>query len=173
MRRNHLVAFSMTALLTFGCTPKEIANQAAVEAPFTPVAEATSASTNSTDVNDAANSNNVVAQPATKTGTFTTAEHPTVGIARIITEDGTRYLEFDESFKTDNGPDLFVILHRSEEPPISGIQEQDYVTLAPLQRTSGTQRYAIPEGINLEDFKSTVIWCRQFNANFGFATFTS
>jgi hypothetical protein len=104
-----------------------------------------------------------------KTGTFQAAEHPTQGTARVVTENGKSYIEFDSSFKTDNGPDLFVILHRSDAPPISGIKEQDYVSIARLQNTSGTQRYDIPENVNLQDFKSVAVWCRQFNATFGYA----
>jgi hypothetical protein len=86
-----------------------------------------------------------------------------------VTENGKRYLELDEAFKTDNGPDLFVILYRSEKPPIYGIKEKNYVSISRLQKVSGTQRYGIPAGVNLADFGSVAIWCRQFNATFGFA----
>lgn len=116
---------------------------------------------------------NIVTQVAAKTGTtgkFRDGEHPTQGNARIITVRGKRYLEFDKSFKTDNGPDLFVILYRNQTVPVSGIKEKDYTSIARLQKTQGTQRYAIPDNVNLADFKSVAVWCRQFNATFGFAT---
>ncbi|WP_413162353.1 DM13 domain-containing protein [Capilliphycus salinus ALCB114379] len=109
-------------------------------------------------------------------GTFVSGEHETKGTARIINENGKRYLELGNDFSTFNmGPDLVVILHRSEdvigstEPPAYGLNEGDYVIIAPLQEFSGTQRYEIPDNINLEDYPSAGIWCRRFNATFGAA----
>jgi hypothetical protein len=112
-----------------------------------------------------------------KQGSFVDAEHPTTGAVKVITgEDGKTYIEFGEDFKTDSGPDLFVVLHQSPdiiasaEPPNYGIEEGSYVTLAPLQSTSGTQIYEIPEDVNLNQYQSVAVWCRQFNATFGAAS---
>jgi Electron transfer DM13 len=41
--------------------------------------------------------------------------------------------------------------------------------LAPLTNFTGAQRYPIPDDLNLAEFKSAAIWCRQFNATFGAA----
>ncbi|MBU7586271.1 MAG: DM13 domain-containing protein [Nostoc sp. TH1S01] len=106
-----------------------------------------------------------------KSGSFVKGEHVTQGNARIITENGQTFLEFDQNFKTDNGPDLLVILHRQQKPKIYGITEKDYVSLGRLQKTSGTQRYAISDDIKIADFASAAIWCRTFNATFGYAAF--
>ena len=100
-------------------------------------------------------------------GNFVDAEHPTTGAVTIINEGGKNYLEFGEDFQSDDGPDLFVLLHKSEEPKT--YQEEDYVSLKELQSTQGTQRYEIPDEVNIADYKSTVIWCRKFNATFGYA----
>lgn len=118
------------------------------EAPATPVAEATESA-------------------GGKSGTFVAAEHPTSGTATIITENGMQYVEFDTAFVTDEGPDLFVLLHQDEVP--EAYTAESYVSLGELQQIEGTQRYAIPEGVNPDDFRSVVIWCRQFNATFGYA----
>jgi len=103
-------------------------------------------------------------------------EHETKGTASIIRENDKNYLQLGEDFTTfDMGPDLVVILHRSEdvigstEPPAYALNEKDYVILADLKEFSGTQRYEIPDNINLEDYPSAAIWCRQFNATFGAA----
>jgi hypothetical protein len=104
-----------------------------------------------------------------RSGTFVKAEHETQGTARIISDKGSQFIEFDGAFKTDNGPDLFVILTRQKQPPIGGIREQDYKLIGALQKVSGTQRYAIPPDLKLEEFGSVAIWCRQFNATFGYA----
>jgi hypothetical protein len=106
-------------------------------------------------------------------GRFQAAEHPTTGNASIVNEDGKRYIVFDESFKTDSGPDLFVILYRNSTVPVSGVKEKDYVQLARLQKIDGTQRYAIPANVRLADFRSVAVWCKQFNATFGFAPLSS
>ncbi|MBW4635986.1 MAG: DM13 domain-containing protein [Iphinoe sp. HA4291-MV1] len=112
----------------------------------------------------------------TKFGTFVSGEHTTQGIARIITKNGTSFLELDKSFKTSNsGPDLVVVLHRSDnvigstKPPAYPLKKGDYIILSRLQKFSGAQTYSIPNNINLADYKSAVIWCRKFNATFGAA----
>ena len=110
-----------------------------------------------------------IAQKIADSGSFKAAEHPTQGTVRVVTEKGKRYLEFDQGFKTDNGPDLYVILHRSDAPPVSGIKKKDYVSIARLQKTSGDQRYLLPDNVNLADFRSVAVWCRKFNATFGYA----
>ena len=99
---------------------------------------------------------------------------------RIFTVDGNTYLEIDKAFTTSIlGPDLYVILHRSDDvlattsPPAYPIKEGDYATIARLQKYRGSQRYLIPKNINLENYQSAVIWCRQFNATFGTAKLSS
>jgi Electron transfer DM13 len=113
---------------------------------------------------------------ATKIGTFVSGEHTTQGTASITTKSGQSFIELDKSFKTSSsGPDLVVILHRSDnvigstKPPSYSLKKGDYVVLGRLQKFSGAQSYAIPKNINLADYKSAVIWCRKFNATFGAA----
>lgn len=95
----------------------------------------------------------------------------TNGQIRIIEENGQKYIEFDQSFVTDKGPDLKVILHRNQSVS-SRITEDDYIEIAPLQGFSGAQRYLIPEGVDLSQYSSVAIWCRQFNVTFGYAELT-
>ncbi|MGG6296195.1 DM13 domain-containing protein [Leptolyngbya sp. AN02str] len=149
------------------------------QGPSSAVPESSSsvAASPSIESSGAENSGTVAAAPTVlKSGMFTDGEHPTQGTAQIVTENGDRYLEFSSDFRTDSGPDLFVILHRNADvigttqPPAHAIQEGDYVTLAALQSTTGTQRYAIPADVNLDNYQSAAIWCRQFNATFGAAS---
>lgn len=100
-------------------------------------------------------------------GNFEKSEHPTSGIAQIVMQNGKKYLKFDSSFQSDSGPDLFVILHRQDSP--KSYDKADYVSLGRLKKLSGQQMYAIPNGVNIAKFKSVVIWCKKFNATFGFA----
>lgn len=100
--------------------------------------------------------------------------------ARITNKNGKSVLNLEQSFKTSEmGPDLVVILHRSEnvigstKPPSYPLKKGDYIVLAPLKKFSGAQTYTIPNNIKLANYKSVVIWCRKFNATFGAATLKS
>ncbi|KAB8331538.1 DM13 domain-containing protein [Scytonema tolypothrichoides VB-61278] len=113
---------------------------------------------------------------ATKSGSFVSGEHTTQGTVSITAKNGKSFLELDKSFKTSNsGPDLVVILHRSDnvigstKPPSYPLKKGDYIILGRLKKFTGAQTYSIPNNINLADYKSAVIWCRKFNATFGAA----
>lgn len=164
MKLSYLVILGVASLLTFGCAREVAVNQ--------PSADGVSPSSNPVNtVNSPTNSTESSAQKAVKSGTFVSQEKSTQGTARIVTEAGKLYLVLDEAFKTDKGPDLFVILHRSDTPQTYDAQE--YVNLGRLQNLNGAQRYAIPENVNVDDFRSAAIWCRQFNMGFGYAKLSS
>ena len=107
---------------------------------------------------------------AMRSGKFVKAEHPTQGSVMLVNEGGKSYLAFDQTFKTDAGPDLYVILYRTGQPPTTGIKEKDYVRVAKLQKVSGAQRFALPQSVKPGNFSSVAIWCRKFNATFGYAS---
>lgn len=110
------------------------------------------------------------AKAALKSGNFVAAEKPTTGIARIVSENGHRYLELTGTFSTsDQGPDLHVLLDTSNRPPQSYQNLNSFINLGKLRNYSGAQRYPIPDAINVGNVKSVVIWCRMANATFGYA----
>ena len=113
--------------------------------------------------------NPAIAAATAISGEFTDVAHPTTGSARVVTDGDRQYLELSEEFSTDSGPDLFVLLHRSATP--DSYDESEYISLGMLEQVSGTQRYLIPADVEVEDFRSAVIWCREFNVTFGFAEF--
>lgn len=165
MKLNHWLTLSLATLLIVGCTSKESVSQP----PATPVVQS---------IPTSAELSGAVKSDAVKSGTFVSGEHPTSGTVSIVTKNGKSSLELDPSFKTsDKGPDLVVILHRSDnvlsstKSPSYPIKQEDYVILAPLRKFSGAQSYSIPDNINLANYKSAAIWCRKFNATFGAATF--
>lgn len=114
----------------------------------------------------------VVAQAAQSStlasGSFVSSEQPTQGMFRIAIANRQRYLELGQTFKTNNGPDLHVILYRTDAPPQSGLRSQDYIILGRLQKVNGAQRYGIPANVNLANYRAAAIWCRRFNATFGY-----
>ena len=103
-------------------------------------------------------------------GKFVKAEKETTGMARVITENGHRYIELDSAFSTSNqGPDLHVLLDPAAMPSANYANQGNVINLGRLRSYQGTQRYAIPDVIKLDDYKSVVIWCRMANATFGYA----
>ncbi len=103
------------------------------------------------------------------TGRFVRVDKSTSGGVQIVESDGKRYVELLSNFKTSGGPQLEVILHRNSVVPKS-IRRADYITLSSLKSVDGNQRYLIPDNIDLKDFSSVAIWCRQFNVTFGYAS---
>jgi Electron transfer DM13 len=101
------------------------------------------------------------------TGSFVKSEHPTQGDVQIVMQNGRKYLRINKDFKSDSGPDLFVILHQQNPP--KDYNNNNYVNLGRLKKLVGKQLYRIPDSVDINEFKSAVIWCKQFNATFGFA----
>ena len=111
-----------------------------------------------------------VAQATSTPQPFVTVEQEkdTTGTASVVTENGQTYIVFDDAFDTARGPDVQVVLHTGATVPVS-IDEADYVTLATLQSFEGEQRYLIPASIDINEYQTVAIWCREFNVTFGYA----
>jgi len=110
-------------------------------------------------------------------GTFISHEHPTAGMARIITpEDGSRVLRL-VGLDTDNGPDLKVWL--APAPVIEGrdgwfvFDDDEYLSLGALKGNKGNQNYPIPGAADIPDLTSVTIWCERFSDSFGTAELIS
>ncbi len=156
MKFKYIAVLSIVTLITVGCGNVESQSQQSETQPQAETVAETPA-----------------AGSVQSSGAFIDAEHPTKGTASIITENGKKYIQFDDKFKSDNGPDLFVILHKDDQLPITGIKEADYTTIAALKSTNGAQKYEIPENVDVANFKSVAIWCRKFNATFGYAVLSA
>lgn len=146
MKLKHL-AIASISLLLFACTNQTPPNQSITSA--TPLVETST----------------------TALTKFVTVSHATEGAMRIITANGKRYLEFDKTFKTEGGPDVLVLLHRDRQP--KDYQPQKFVSLGHIQKFSGTQRYTIPDNVNLAEFRAVVVRCRLFSVTFGYAPLSS
>ncbi|MEH1886110.1 DM13 domain-containing protein [Nostoc sp.] len=173
MRLRYLLIIGLSSIVVVGCA-QEVSNNQDNESP---IAVNTSVPDSSTQAKPLANSAQSPDSNTMKSGTFVSGEQTTNGKVSITIKDGKSFLEIDDSFKTsESGPDLVVILHRSDnvinstKPPSYSLKKGDYIILAPLQKYSGAQTYSIPQNINLADYKSVGIWCRKFNATFGAAS---
>jgi hypothetical protein len=75
-----------------------------------------------------------------------------------------KLLHLESDFEVGPGPKYHVYL--VPEASISNetrVQDAMYVDLGRLKAFSGGQNYAIPDGVDLEKYRSVVIWCEQFN----------
>jgi hypothetical protein len=104
------------------------------------------------------------------TGRFRSGEHHTEGTATILRlADGRRFLRLPD-FETSNGPVLVVWL--SEADAAASDDENDDATrldLGGLKGNIGNQNYAVPEGVDLDRYRSVVIWCARFHVTVGAA----
>lgn len=80
-------------------------------------------------------------------------------------DDGSHVLRL-ENFEVTNGPDLHVLLVKSENPE----DMTGSVDLGSLKGNIGDQNYEIPEGIDPSEFGSVIIYCQPFHVVFSVAT---
>jgi len=83
------------------------------------------------------------------------AEHPASGIVKI--EENTVFLE---NVKITEAPDGRVILTKDFDEPTG-------TSLGKLQGFTGSHQYPVPEGIDVNDYNTVLIWCDQFKVPIG------
>ncbi|AFY71709.1 Electron transfer DM13 [Thalassoporum mexicanum PCC 7367] len=98
--------------------------------------------------------------------------HPTEGMAKLVEREGEMFLELSSDFKTVSGPAVYVVLHKSSDVGVN-IEGTEYINLGKLTSIEGAQSYKIelPAGADINDYKSAVIWCQQFDVTFAAAAF--
>ncbi len=73
----------------------------------------------------------------------------------------TVFLEAD--FEVGPGPAYHVYLVPTAEiRDDEAVKQSMFVDLGGLRAFKGSQKYAIPEGVDLANYNSVVIWCREF-----------
>jgi hypothetical protein len=104
------------------------------------------------------------------TGRLEGKAHPTSGRATVYKDpDGKRYLRLTD-FMTSNGPDVHVVLARSDD---KGLEQEivkeglDDVELGPLKGNQGDQNYDLPASADLNQYRAVVVYCERFHAVFG------
>jgi len=83
------------------------------------------------------------------------------GKGKVTVYEGTVFLEPD--FEVGPGPDFHVYLVPKENVRSEGdVSNTMFVDVGKLRSFSGSQKYAIPGGVDLKKYPSVVIWCQQF-----------
>ena len=102
--------------------------------------------------------------PLVATGAFIhadTSDPVHYGSGKVSVYEKTVFLESD--FKVGPGPKYHVYLvpkvgvRKAED-----VKDSMFVDLGRLRAFEGSQRYAIPAGVDLKQFPSVVIWCEAF-----------
>jgi Electron transfer DM13 len=102
-------------------------------------------------------------------GRFIERDHATAGTAAVLTDGSEqRFLRFTD-FATDNGPDVNVYLSTAAPDGESGSFDDDFVDLGDLTGNIGDQNYEIPPGVDLDRYRTVVLWCVRFGVPFGAA----
>ncbi|MDG4657343.1 DM13 domain-containing protein [Ectobacillus antri] len=108
----------------------------------------------------------IVEQPKVQeyTGMFVDGDktHHAAGKAYTLTQDGKRFIRF-EDFNTTNGPDLYVYMLDKSNEIAKGIN------LGKLKGNQGNQNYELPSNIDMEKYDKVIIWCKAFDVTFGTA----
>jgi hypothetical protein len=94
-------------------------------------------------------------------GDFVSAAHQTRGIASIDQEKATLTLT---NFKTDSGPDLNIYMTSSLNAITS-----DFIDLGNIKGVKGNYTYDLPDQVDYTLYKFVIVWCVDFDVNFGYA----
>jgi hypothetical protein len=97
--------------------------------------------------------------------------HRGEGTAKIVTlPNGQRVLRLDDDFRVTNGPDLYVYLSGHAAPRSSAdLHAAGDFEVAVLKGNIGGQNYELPAELDIEKFRSVVIYCRRFTTVFSTA----
>lgn len=95
-------------------------------------------------------------------GAFTKKLHEIKGSWAILIEEGQRYLQFDNAFETKWFDDLQIRFSAQKFEAVNDENaNEDSLLLSPLHAQSGAQNYLIPDEVDLDVFKSILIYSPQ------------
>lgn len=114
---------------------------------------------NGTGDNNGGTGNGNETSGAAYQGDFVASAHPTQGKATVNSEK--TILNFT-GFKTSNGPILDVYL-------ATDISADTYIDLGVLKGIDGDYEYTLPSNVDFKTYKYVIIWCVEYNINFGYA----
>jgi hypothetical protein len=97
--------------------------------------------------------------------TFVDDVHNGKGPVLIVESDGKRYVRF-ENVSITNGPDLHVYLSRDSG---GRYVEANSVYLGPLKATNGSFHYELGPSVAVAEYRSVIVWCRNFSTLFTWA----
>jgi len=104
------------------------------------------------------------------TGQLVDHDHSGDGTVNVLTNGEQTFLRFEDDFAVDNGPDLNVYLVRGADAEgDAGLFDDDFIDLGDLKGNIGAQNYELPEGVDVSEYNTVVIWCVRFGVAFNAA----
>ena len=101
-------------------------------------------------------------------GSFNKKAHKIKGTWYLVEVERRQVIAFDKKFNTKEGPALEILLSKQSLGDLKKSPTfTDAVAFARLKETSGKQHYVLPAEINIEDYKSVLIHCGEFNVLWG------
>jgi len=108
-----------------------------------------------------AGSENVEEKMGSKYAVVATTGHPAQGHVRVIDISGESIIRFEE-FKTLNGPNLHVYLSKDKKA-------SDFIDLGKIRGTEGNINYAVPDDVDVSEYRYVLTWCVPFGVLFNYA----
>ena len=105
-------------------------------------------------------------------GTFSKKKEKIEGSFTIKNMDGKKVLILDDAFKTKKGPDLQVVLSPLLLDGTNGDNalSQGAISLGALKSNKGSQRYSLPDDLDLSVMRSLLIHCVKYSKLWGGAS---
>ena len=102
-------------------------------------------------------------------GSFISVAHEGSGTATItsLEEGGERILTLKD-LDVSNGPDLRVLLSKNTNVRKAS-ELGEYIEIDKLKGNIGTQHYILPDGIDPQEYRSVIIYCKPFRVVFNVA----
>lgn len=94
-------------------------------------------------------------------GSMVASAHEVAGTALLLKVDQDSFLRFQD-LQTINGPDLRIYLSND-------LEATDSIDLGAIKATVGNVNYAIPNNVDVTQYKYALIWCRAFSVLFSYA----
>ena len=101
-----------------------------------------------------------------RTGRFSGTDDFHFGRGKAILREveAGRWVVRLEDFAVRNGPDLYVVLS-----PDPGGYTDDAIEVGRLKATDGNFNMRVPDGADVSEVRSVLIWCKQFSHLFAVA----
>ena len=108
------------------------------------------------------------------TGKFHEVAHPAKGIATVYKlSEGKRILRFTD-FEVSNGPDVFVYVSAIDDANDNDtVKNSKFISIGSIKGNIGDQNYELPDDLDLNIYRSVIIWCKRFGVNFAVAPLKS
>ena len=113
------------------------------------------------------------AQPILKQGPWRAADYEVAGQWKITRHGEQLFVELGEDFETKHGPDLHILLSPKPFAQLTNANASQDALVVGLLRSAddsvlfrkmkGAQRFAIPSGARLSDYRTILIHCVRFS----------